>query len=557
MALEMKALETVLDYHQRTKHHPDRYARSMGFMDWENQPERFRSYQGASRLGLDLPRSDAGPLLDQLGRPGSVKPQPLDHPSLSRLLYDSLALSAWKSTGGDRWALRCNPSSGNLHPTEGYLICGPVTDLTDTPGLYHYDPLHHALERRVAVPDAAWARAAAALPPAALLVGLSSIHWREVWKYGERGFRYCQHDVGHAMAALSYAAAALGWQAQLLGAVSDAQLEQLLGIADQQGPEREHADCLLALYPQAELGDPPPLACWQPPAQLLEALETSQLAGRPNHLSPSHHDWPVIQQVTAAAARVDQPGDPGAQDREACVLPLPPDDQQIRAAVEARLLFRSRRSATQMDPRRSMPARDFFRLLQRLLAHRHNPPLAVLGRAPAIHLLLFVHRVEGLESGLYLLLRDPGDEAPLRRELSQDMSWEELAQAPAGLPLYRMEYGDLRQLAGAVSCRQRMAGDGVFAVSMLARFGPSIEAHPWIYRQLFWEAGALGQVLYLEAEAAGLRGTGIGCFFDDVMHDLLGLSGQTFQVLYHFTVGGALNDDRLSTLEAYHHLDRG
>ena len=36
-----------------------------------------------------------------------------------------------------------------------------------------------------------------------------------------------------------------------------------------------------------------------------------------------------------------------------------------------------------------------------------------------------------------------------------------------------------------------------------------------MYRRLFWECGLIGQVLYLEAEAAGVRGTGIGCFYDD------------------------------------------
>lgn len=46
----------------------------------------------------------------------------------------------------------------------------------------------------------------------------------------------------------------------------------------------------------------------------------------------------------------------------------------------------------------------------------------------------------------------------------------------------------------------------------------------------------IGQLLYLEAKAAGLRSTGIGCFFDDPVHELLGLEGTAFQDLYHFTV---------------------
>ena len=78
----------------------------------------------------------------------------------------------------------------------------------------------------------------------------------------------------------------------------------------------------------------------------------------------------------------------------------------------------------------------------------------------------------------------------------------------------------------------------------------------WWYRHLHWEAGILGQVLYLEAEAAGVGGTGIGCYFDDVFHELLGLAGAGFQDLYHFAVGGPVDDPRLTTLPPYAHLER-
>ena len=65
----------------------------------------------------------------------------------------------------------------------------------------------------------------------------------------------------------------------------------------------------------------------------------------------------------------------------------------------------------------------------------------------------------------------------------------------------------------------------------------------------------LGQVLYLEAEAAGVRGTGIGCFFDDPVHEIVGIKGRSFQSLYHFTVGGPVEDGRLMTLPPYHNLN--
>ena len=77
---------------------------------------------------------------------------------------------------------------------------------------------------------------------------------------------------------------------------------------------------------------------------------------------------------------------------------------------------------------------------------------------------------------------------------------------------------------------------------------------PWAYRELFWECGVIGQALCLEAEATGLRGTGIGCFFDDAVHDLLGLQDTRWQSLYHFTVGGPVEDSRLRTEPPYAHL---
>ena len=73
------------------------------------------------------------------------------------------------------------------------------------------------------------------------------------------------------------------------------------------------------------------------------------------------------------------------------------------------------------------------------------------------------------------------------------------------------------------------------------------------YRNLFWEAGMVGQVLYLEAEEAGIRSTGIGCYFDDPVHEVFGIASREWQSFYHFTVGGPVEDARLTTLPAYGH----
>ena len=112
--------------------------------------------------------------------------------------------------------LRSNPSSGNLHPTEGYLILGEGPDHSLTPGVYHYAPKEHGLEQRLACSKEEAQNVLKDFPSGSFLVGLTSIHWREAWKYGERAFRYCQHDTGHAIGTLRIAAATLGWRLTVL-----------------------------------------------------------------------------------------------------------------------------------------------------------------------------------------------------------------------------------------------------------------------------------------------------------------------------------------------------
>lgn len=206
-------LASVLDYHERTKHHFQRYAAGPGDLDWATQPDPFRTYAGSPQLPLPL-LTEASAIRQaryvDLYAAGRIASQPLKLGSIAALLELAFGLSAWKQYGDTRWALRCNPSSGNLHPTEAYVVVHGCAGIAD--GVHHYLSRDHVLEQRCG-----FAAAEALLPAGTFLLGLSAIHWREAWKYGERAFRYCQHDAGHAIAAARYASAALGWQAQLLG----------------------------------------------------------------------------------------------------------------------------------------------------------------------------------------------------------------------------------------------------------------------------------------------------------------------------------------------------
>ncbi|HWP32680.1 MAG TPA: SagB/ThcOx family dehydrogenase, partial [Solirubrobacterales bacterium] len=205
------ALDVTRAYHEQTKHRPFRFATALGYMDWATQPNPFRRYEGALVLPLDLLPPGPEPRYEPAFELGRIVARPLDRVAISQLFQDALALSAWKRFRGNRWALRVNPSSGNLHPTEGYLVAGPVAGLHPRAAVYHYTSFEHALELRAELSSPVWEEIAAQLPAHAVLVGLTSIHWRESWKYGERAFRYCHHDAGHAIGSFAVSAAGLGW----------------------------------------------------------------------------------------------------------------------------------------------------------------------------------------------------------------------------------------------------------------------------------------------------------------------------------------------------------
>jgi len=567
-------VEQVIRYHIRTKHHFNRYARSLGFLDWANQPDPFRRFRGSPLIPLPLLKPDEEPVsppYDVLYQHGAVPCQLVSLRSLSRFFELALALSAWKKTGESEWALRSNPSSGNLHPTEGYVVLPQIGGLDVKPGLYHYAPKEHGLELRTEFPAESVARLLAPFPSRSFLVGLTSVHWREAWKYGERAFRYCNHDVGHAIGTARIAAATLGWNMALLDGVDQNTVALLLGTHRREDfgeAEPEHPDCLAVVWPSVSVkretldvkcGDVEiPLFL---DAAVVNALAAVSWHGMANRLSREHGvHWAIIDEAAEATWKMTAGRlfAPVTSSNTSHVSPF-----TSHGDVSAGQIIRQRRSAVSFDGKTSISAVTFFRMLQRVMPQVDHPqlerpmPWDVWPYDPAIHLMLFVHRVDGLTPGLYFLVRDIGKLPFIQSAMNPELVWTTAPGCPDGLPLYWLLEGDAKPLAAQVSCHQDIAGDGAFSFGMLAEFeGLLRERGAWWYPRLFWESGLLGQVLYLEAEAAGVRATGIGCFFDDPVHEILGMTSLAMQSLYHFTIGGPVEDRRLMTLPPYANVKR-
>jgi SagB-type dehydrogenase family enzyme len=557
-------IEEVISYHLATKHHFHRFARGPGSLDWANQPDPFRTYQGAARIPLPFAQEET-PSFGSVLKGELIPAREVTLASIGQLFELSMGLSAWKEYQGSRWALRVNPSSGNLHPTEAYLVCGALQGKEDEsslqPMVCHYAPFEHSLEVRTTFSSQVWEGLTAGFPPGTLLVGLSSIHWREAWKYGERAFRYCQHDAGHALAALSYSCALLGWRLMVLDGMPDDPIASLLGLDREEGAhplEREHLDLLAAIITQGETPSSLPEGL---PDSWVEAIGKGVWSGKPNRLSEEHIDWDIIADVaraswkppTASMWKRDllqlEKSKPDMSEPPIALLPL--------SSEPARALILRRRSAVAYDGQTGISSETFYSILAQTLPYRGDlvsipPPWNAIPWQPSVHLGLFVHRVEGLPPGLYILVRQEGKETDLRNRMDPSFLWEKPSGCPERLDLFLLKIGDARSLAAQVSCGQDIAGGGAFSLGMVAKFEEKLRGHgAWFYRNLFWETGMIGQVLYLAAEAAGIRATGIGCFFDDAVHQVFGLSGLEFQSLYHFTLGGPVEDKRLMTLPPY------
>ena len=486
---------TWRDYHEATKHSVESLRRMRYGLDWANMPDPFRHYEGVPVL--DLPADPSSPVATALGvlQGAQGSTAAIDGATfLSQLLFYSAAISASKvvpSTGA-RYALRVNPSSGNLHPTEFHFVTRGLQGWPD--GLYHYRPSSHMAEQRAS------GAFETGLPEAPVVFVLTSIAWREAWKYRDRAYRYCLHDMGHAWQALALAARAMGCETFATGHFPDDDVRQMCRLNEDEWPM-----LMVALRSGAI------------PVREAGSAESIWYGGQANELSPERTPYPLIDRIHTAtklaSAKSMGVADPQTPGSGGIVLPAP--DSPLRSFGD---VARGRRSALDfVGGAGSMSLTQ----LSTILDTTARPLMADFAADRFIDLYLYVHRVDGLASGVYRF-------AAVRRELEQIKS------------------GDQRVAAAGLSLGQDLAGNACVAFSMVGDFDRATRAYgDRGYRYVHFEAGAIGQRMYLAAEALGFRATGIGAFYDNEVHRYLGLTDEQGQVVYHFAIGHPISDPRL------------
>lgn len=220
--------------------------------DWDDQPRPDRFFPGAERLPLPPCPPEPG-ATTQAGLAGADGDRPFTLPLLAGMLQDSCGLlsrrlavhanvnlTTMPSYRAADWA-RGAASGGGLYPVGCYWISGPGGPVL--PGVYHYAPGHHALERLVTGDASAQVRAALLGPPSDgtpwrdsdqfLVLGLT--YWRNAFKYGPFAYHVVSMDVGAVLQTWRMWARAHGLGIGPLLWFDETRLGALLGL----DPERE------------------------------------------------------------------------------------------------------------------------------------------------------------------------------------------------------------------------------------------------------------------------------------------------------------------------------
>jgi SagB-type dehydrogenase family enzyme len=252
------------------------------------------------------------------------------------------------------------------------------------------------------------------------------------------------------------------------------------------------------------------------PVREADTGKTVWFGGQATQLSKETIAHPLIDSIHSATKRSSSASFAESAPTGSGEITLPSPASSTRSFGE---VARMRRSA--LDFLGGKPSMSLAKL-SAILAVTAQPLSADFAGTRFIQLYLYVHRVDGLQPGVYRF-------------------WPERAE------LEQVKSGDQRVVAAGLSLGQDLAGNACVTFSMIGDLERA--AHIYGdrgYRYAHFEAGAIGHRLYLAAEALELGATGIGAFYDDEVHRHLNLVPNQGQVVYHFAIGYPVPDPRVS-----------
>jgi len=207
----------MLDLYESTSLSKKKVALKTGFLDWNMQPSVFKHY------------------------PSSLFSYPLSSTPQLRLLNLARCVTSELRVAGKPYKRLNTPSAGNLHPLEMYVQIRGVKGILS--GIYHLDSDRDKLVLiRDVEADGIENLVGLEKRFKGMIIMLSLVPFRSIWKYGERAIRYCYLDLGHQMASLELAAIS---ETQTMTFLSDF---DAVGLSEKMGLDEQERIAGVALY---------------------------------------------------------------------------------------------------------------------------------------------------------------------------------------------------------------------------------------------------------------------------------------------------------------------
>jgi SagB-type dehydrogenase family enzyme len=510
---------TAREYHERTKHTPEKLRRSGFSLDFSTKPTPYKTYRDLPAVGLarrvrppQVPTlaavADGGPPPDASAE--RIRAPDLD--ALTQLCYYSAGVTK-KLRRGDRDLLfRAAACTGALYHVDLYLVVGSAPDLPELDaGVYHFDPRTLSLDvlregdYRTVLAEATGGESRVADAPVTFVA--TSTWWRNTWKYRERTYRHAFWDSGTVLANLLAVAHALGLPASVVAGFADRQVADLLGVdVDREAP--------LELVPVGSGGE-----------SLSDSPTVEPISPATEPLSPREEHYDLIPAAYRGSAlddgeavrewRTRQPEESvgtrpaGSGER----VELEPVDDARAAKTPLHWTVRRRGSCREYD-RQPLTFRKVSTVLDRAVSgfpadfrDPDGPPLQFND------CYLAVHDVAGVPPGAY-------------------------HYRPAAGELELLREGDFREEAAHLALDQRLAGDaGLCAFFLTDLDAVTDRLGDRGYRAAQLEASLTAGKLYLAAYAhRDLGATGL-TFYDDAVTAFFGPRSEGQTPTFLWTLG--------------------
>jgi len=499
----------ALYYHNNTKN--NRWNMNQTGLDWSQQPAVFKPYPTAKTLTLPPPNLDkpdpTGEVIERQKRnPTAFKPGQMTAEDLSSILMLNNGVTGTLEYPGVKYTLRSAPSAGALYPAITYVLVNTVEGID--PGLYHYEVQNHRLQRIDSAPGLT-EKLRTAVPMPVLLDNANVVfiytanYYRSSWKYGKRAYRYILLDTGHVVKNALLGAETFGYQGNPIGCFDDQRINTLLQIdANEEGA--------LLLLPLGKGNQAPPIA----QKRAIHAAP-ELLSGKADPLVLLAHgrtcltldDSHQTSSLTTTNKRI------GKSYPTLPVIDLP---DPIDAGAPLTSTIMNRRSVRTWANKAMTPSQLSSLLYYSFgIKNKDGEHLAdpAVGGTQFLNLYLIIHRVEGIDPGVYYYNRQ-------QHSLSQ------------------IKKGDFRRTATRAALSQSVVGQS--CVCFVLTTSTARLDHPDGDRSLRYaglEAGMIGENIYLQSEALGLGCTGIGAYFDDEVSELIDVPPEEESITYLLATG--------------------